>query len=366
MAAPASGRGERLRPLLRLLAVGDNAAMPTEPPKADLPKRKRRWFQFSLRSLMIFTLVCAVASAWLGIKIDQKRKEREAVESIIKDGWTVIYDSQIDPRGNLYMRDQPPGPDWLRKVLGENYFSEAKRVFPSYIDDKTETNCTDAGLERINELPHLEWVGLSGGNVTDVSLARLKGLTELYALYMGYTKVTDAGLEQINGLTQLQSLALTGTAVTDAGLEHIKGLTKLGELRLEGTKVTDAGLKTLEGYSQLHMLLLTDTRVTDAGLDHLKALTKLNELYLDGTKVTDAGLRKVKGYSQLRILSLTGTAVTDAGLGHLKELTNLQELHLERTHVTSAGVKDLQKALPKCTISSGSAKSPIYQPPYIP
>jgi len=39
--------------LRRLPAVGDNAAMQTEPPKADPPRRKRRWFQFSLRSLLI-------------------------------------------------------------------------------------------------------------------------------------------------------------------------------------------------------------------------------------------------------------------------------------------------------------------------
>lgn len=37
-------------PLLALPAVGDNAAMQSEPPDADPPKRKRRWLQFSLRS----------------------------------------------------------------------------------------------------------------------------------------------------------------------------------------------------------------------------------------------------------------------------------------------------------------------------
>jgi hypothetical protein len=36
--------------------------MQTDPPKADPPKRKRRWFQFSLRAMMIFTGICAIAS----------------------------------------------------------------------------------------------------------------------------------------------------------------------------------------------------------------------------------------------------------------------------------------------------------------
>ena len=39
--------------LLRLPAVGGIAAMKAEPLNVDLPKRKRRWFQFSLRTLLI-------------------------------------------------------------------------------------------------------------------------------------------------------------------------------------------------------------------------------------------------------------------------------------------------------------------------
>jgi hypothetical protein len=43
--------------LLPLPAVGDNAAMEDKP--------KRRWYQFSLRTLLIVvTLVCVVAAGW--------------------------------------------------------------------------------------------------------------------------------------------------------------------------------------------------------------------------------------------------------------------------------------------------------------
>jgi hypothetical protein len=50
-------------PLLQLRAVGDNAAMETEQPRADPPKRKRRWFQFSLRTLLVITTIVAVQCA---------------------------------------------------------------------------------------------------------------------------------------------------------------------------------------------------------------------------------------------------------------------------------------------------------------
>jgi hypothetical protein len=50
--------------LLRLSAVEDNAAM-NEPPKVEPPKRERRWFQFSLRTLMIGVTLLAVLPGWL-------------------------------------------------------------------------------------------------------------------------------------------------------------------------------------------------------------------------------------------------------------------------------------------------------------
>ena len=51
--------------MLPLPAVGDDAAMQTEPPKAEPPKRKRRWYQFSLRSLLIVVTLLAVPCAYV-------------------------------------------------------------------------------------------------------------------------------------------------------------------------------------------------------------------------------------------------------------------------------------------------------------
>ena len=46
----------------------------------------RRWYQFSLRSLLLFTLICAIASAWLAHRMEQKRIELEAVDSLVRRG----------------------------------------------------------------------------------------------------------------------------------------------------------------------------------------------------------------------------------------------------------------------------------------
>jgi hypothetical protein len=53
------------------------------------PTPRRRWFQFSLRTLMVFVVVTSVPLGWLGIKVKEARKQRESVRAIEKLGGTV-------------------------------------------------------------------------------------------------------------------------------------------------------------------------------------------------------------------------------------------------------------------------------------
>ena len=54
----------------------------------------------------------------------------------------------------------------------------------------------------------------------------------------------------------------------------------------------------------------------------------------------------------LNRLNLSQNPITDAGLVHLRGLTELRELNVQLTQVTDAGVAKLQKALPKCKITT--------------
>jgi hypothetical protein len=67
--------------LLRLPAVADNAAMQTETPNVEPPKRKRRWFQFSLRTLLIcVTLLAAVCP--LGVRFLKRWRIENVMQEI--------------------------------------------------------------------------------------------------------------------------------------------------------------------------------------------------------------------------------------------------------------------------------------------
>ena len=69
-------------------------------------------FQFSILSLLVLPVAVALPCGWLATEMKQARKQREAVEGIWK------------ARGNIvYAYAMPPGPQWFRKLLGENLFA---------------------------------------------------------------------------------------------------------------------------------------------------------------------------------------------------------------------------------------------------
>jgi hypothetical protein len=235
----------------------------------DARKPVRRWYQYSLRTLLIFVTLCAFACSWFAVKMQQARKQREAVVAIRKLGGLTAYDYQETG----YPYREPPGPIWLRRLLGDDFFA------------------------------NVAWVSFCHTQATDAGLEHLKGLTKLDHLYLTDTEVTGDGLANIAGLTRLQVLYLDGTRVTDAGLEHLKGMSRLQELYLNDTEVTDVGLERLKGLTSLQMLSLHNTRVTNAGLAHLRGLTQLRALSLFGTQVTDEGVKGLqKALPECRIV----------------------------------------------------------------
>jgi hypothetical protein len=212
--------------------------MEAELTKAEPPKRKRRWFQFSLRTLMIGVTIAALACGWLVSKIERKRQEREAAEAIVKLGGFAFYDCEWTTQG-LNFSNRPRGPAWLRKLLGENFFSEFELVSLDKVQE------AEAALGNLRGLTHVKFLTLSRINFTDADLEKLDELRDLQSLDLSETKVTDTGLVNLRGFTQLNSLELSRTNVTDAGLKHLKGLTKLQTLYLNRTKVTNVGVKDL-------------------------------------------------------------------------------------------------------------------------
>jgi hypothetical protein len=265
---------------------------------------------------------------WLADRLEQARKQKESVKGIMSvAGASVDYDWHLVPFGDLagpggWMQKppdtQPSGPEWLRNLLGQDFFAEVIEV------DLSRTKATNDDLKYLGGLPHVARILCQD------------------------TAISDAGLEHLEGLRQLREAYLTAMPITDAGLAHLKGLRNLRLLWLFETKITDKGLVYLTGLHELQSLWLKDDSIKGTGLVHLAGLSKLQELDLQGTEVSGPGLERLKSLPQLAYLNLVGTSIQDDGLAHLKELTQLRKVDLLATAVTAEAGKKLELALPNC------------------
>ena len=302
-----------MRRLPRQPAAGDNGAVQSDPPKADTPKRKRRWFQFSLRSLLIFTLICAVACGWVARRAAQKRRQLDAIASLLKMGAYITYDFQYDSSGQSIPGARPPGPEWLRNLFGENFLSDVKYV---YIPSQTKPDPNAAAKHWWQKA--LAVLAPEPPPDADAALATCEEFPNLKDLVLSETTVSDRGLAHLDKLSQLRSLELSETTVSDAGLAHVKGLIHLRRLDVSVTDDTDGGMICLSELNELRALDVAWTKVGDAGLAHVNGLLHLRELDLNGTNTTDAGMAYLSELSELEVLHLSRTKIGDAGLEHLK------------------------------------------------
>jgi hypothetical protein len=169
------------------------------------PKPKRRWFQYSLGTLLAFVALCALACSWLAVKMRRAERQRNATTAIEKLGGSVAWDDRVSK-----------WPRCLRNVLGDDFFVSVKDVWLN------STEVTDAGLEHLKGLCELQELFLDGTHVTGAGLEHLKGLSQLWGLYLGGTHVTDAGLKHLKRLSQLEFLVLRDTRVTDNGIRRLQ------------------------------------------------------------------------------------------------------------------------------------------------
>jgi len=200
--------------------------------------------QFSLRSLLMLVLAVALPCGWMSREIKQAREQKKTVDGYGDWITHTKRDWHIDG-GEVLRNPRPPEPEWLRAVLGPDFFDSI--VLVSFLGNRID----DETVREVQQFRQLRWLDLHDefaphDGISDASLAYLEGLTQLQWLDIGNTHVTDAGLVHLTKLPMLRELRLNGTQVTDAGLEHLKGFTELRRLWLYSTRVTDESVRNLQ------------------------------------------------------------------------------------------------------------------------
>ena len=177
-----------------------------------MSSRNRRWFRFSLRTLLIVaTLLCI----FLAVTVKRARDRKSAISTIKALGGT--YGVHIE------------GPVWLRNLVGDNeYFYNAGRVSfgpgndgydPSHPFGDDELGDV---IDHINAFSRFRTLGLSSSQVTDHGLAHLVKLQNLERLRLANTQISDAGLDQLTGITTLRHIDVTRCNVSAEGAQRLR------------------------------------------------------------------------------------------------------------------------------------------------
>ncbi|HEX5104328.1 MAG TPA: hypothetical protein VFV87_10985, partial [Pirellulaceae bacterium] len=300
---------------------------------------KRRWFQFSLRTLLVATAFVGLVLApivyyrQLAHRQQQIKAELEVHRIVLSGG-----------------KEQSQRPQWLKKILGDDSagLDICIHVYAASLLESSESR--ERAIDKLNQLPSATML-VFPDQIDDQGLVQFRRLTNIQTLFLERSPITSDGLKHFRGCQDLGVLNLVATPIGNRDLKEIARHKNLEILYLWGTNVTDEGMQELRPLKRLRCLHLDKTRVTDAGLRELQQFQSLEMLGFGVTSVSDAGIRELRPLKNLTHLDLGGTKVTDECLSELEYHPNLQSVNLENTAVTLTGIRKLKAKLPSLRVN---------------
>jgi hypothetical protein len=246
----------------------------------------RRWWQVSLRMVIAGFVLSSALIGFTATTWHRYKTEAAVVTRLINLGADVHYDYEY-VNDEFTENSMPPGPAWLRRRLGQNFFARATLVCITGNQELTD-------VEFILPLRKLESVTLYNCD----SIKNVDCLGKLYQL-------RHLDLNSCDGIVSLDALKESKT-LQQISLHHCRSLESidfLGDL----PKLNDLNISrcdAIQDYQVLTRLDLQKLELMNSPLtnaEKLAMLDELEELYLDGSKslVCLDGLKGLKALQKL-------------------------------------------------------------------
>ena len=269
-----------------------------------MPVSHRRWFSFTLQTLLLVVAVVCIALVPIGAAFHRLRAARQ----LQKNGASVQWE------------DGHCVDDWdLQRSL---------KGFPMSIETE-EAEIPVAQLVRIRPVSKARFCGVDC-TLDDEDLAVIGEFRELRELTIDSSNVSTDGIRSVSELPHIELLQLRG-----------------GEAKLDGVG------QVLSGMKSLRFLAVNSRRFTDEELRHVSKLYDLEVLDLSGTSITDAGVTQLRSLRRLRRLYCLFTELTDDCVPAIARLENLEELYIDYTEVSEEGKLELRRLMPSLQIDPG-------------
>ncbi len=233
---------------------------------------------------------------------------------------------------------------------------------------------TDAGIESLASLPHLERLSLLQSKITIEGVKKIAGMKSLQWLFFYECPIGDEELAVMCDLPNLEFLTLAETQVSGDGLAQLARLPKLSilsldfgardeqpagprpdlrevaklphlkDLRLRGWGLDSNDLESIAAMPGLEELNV-GFPVDDQGAQQIASLRNLTSLEISNGVLTDVGVKHLSNLRKLTFLDLTGH-FSDRGLESLAQLKLLWGFQVRSPYITTAGLRALERQLP--------------------
>ena len=125
-----------------------------------LPKPKRSWFQFRLRTLFVLVAVSAVPCVWLAWNMDARRRVELTKQRVLELGGTFATENRC--------------PKWIEKLVGHERTDLFERIARIDLTQWTKSHATDTDLAFARLIPgRCRQLRLDGAAIGDTGLEQL-------------------------------------------------------------------------------------------------------------------------------------------------------------------------------------------------
>ncbi len=367
------------------------------------PRAKRRWLSFSIRGLLIFTLLIAVGVVlpikWREHDLAQYRVEEDVDSKIdLANGWTFRprlrkadpitwkeYPSHLWKRTMNWGHDEDLYQDIesvhmpleelvrLGPELQKLRSLKSIHLFMENSDDHGAP-ILEEELELLASLKTLEIIDLSGVAISPAQLRKLTVLPNVTCINFPMSRSSLPYLEVLSDFRKLETISLHDVPITRQAIETLAGFEQLRSLSIyywiqkETTEEVEAigELKQLTSlyvcnYSyndqwfqtagnltslrSLHLSFHSETdRAPGENFHQLSNLTQLENLTIDGVQIDDDALATIGKLSGLKVLACDASRTTDAGMKHLANLPQLTKANLSGTRISIHGLHTLSQS----------------------
>ena len=136
----------------------------------------------------------------------------------------------------------------------------------------SRTQLSTTAFESIGKCIHLNWLDLSGSDISRERLNLLGDCDQLNQLLMTECRIRPEALSGLASMDSLSEVDLSGSSITDSQLKPLGNCPSLVTVKLIGTRVTGAGLLTLARFNQIKQIYISKSAIPRNSLAQLKSL----------------------------------------------------------------------------------------------